>query len=84
MRHCIRCDQWKDESEFSIRDSERVVLRYVCRDCQKEQGSELYANNSEGNKSAWVHPLWEILLQVTDSGSVNCGSNPRPQPHLWA
>jgi hypothetical protein len=47
MRHCIRCNGWKDESEFNLRDSKRELLQYVCRDCQKEQGRERYANNAD-------------------------------------
>ena len=47
MRHCMRCDRWKDESEFNVRDSKRELLQYVCRDCQKEQGRDRYANNMD-------------------------------------
>ena len=43
MRHCIRCNQWKEESEFNLRDLKRNLLQYVCRQCQQEQGRERYA-----------------------------------------
>jgi hypothetical protein len=47
MRHCIRCDEWKNESEFNIRNEERGYLQSVCRNCQKEQGRDRYANNMD-------------------------------------
>jgi hypothetical protein len=47
MRRCIRCTDWKDESEFNIRNQQRGLLQSVCRDCQKQDGRDLYANDTE-------------------------------------
>ena len=46
MRKCIRCGP-KDESEFNLRDEKSGVLQYVCKDCQRQQGRDRYANNKE-------------------------------------
>jgi len=47
MRQCIRCTQWKDESEFNTRNTEKGYLQSVCKTCQQEQGKERYMNDPE-------------------------------------
>ena len=48
MRRCIRCTQWKDETQFNIRNSERGYLQSVCRDCQQKDSRTRYDNNTTG------------------------------------
>ncbi len=50
MRRCIRCTQWKDETEFNIRNQERGYLQSVCKSCQQEQGKERYMNDPDNVK----------------------------------
>jgi len=50
MRKCIRCKNYKDESEFNTRHFEKGYLQSVCRNCQQEQAKERYAKNTEGVK----------------------------------
>lgn len=47
MRRCIRCTQWKDESEFNIRNTEKGYLQSVCIDCQQKDSKDRYASNSD-------------------------------------
>ena len=47
MKCCTRCEQWKDESEFNMRDLKRKLLQYVCRDYQQQQMRDRYARNKE-------------------------------------
>ncbi|HUH98789.1 MAG TPA: hypothetical protein VLZ89_15600 [Anaerolineales bacterium] len=47
MRRCIRCTQWKDESEFNIRNTEKGYLQSVCKSCQQEQGKARYIGDPE-------------------------------------
>ena len=48
MRKCIRCTQWKDESEFNIRDTRKGYRQSVCKDCQQQDSRDRYANNTHG------------------------------------
>ena len=50
MRRCIRCTQWKEESEFNIRNEERGYLQSVCRSCQQQDSRDRYANDKESVK----------------------------------
>jgi hypothetical protein len=83
MRHCIRCNGWKDESEFNIRNQAKGLLQSVCRNCQQEQGRERYANNTENvkeiNRSARQraredakHFVYKYLLE---KACADCGEN---------
>jgi len=47
MRRCIRCEDWKDESEFNIRDSQKGYLQSVCISCQQKDSRDRYANDPE-------------------------------------
>ena len=47
MRRCIRCADWKNESEFNIRDAKRGYLQSVCITCQQKDSRERYANDTE-------------------------------------
>ena len=47
MRRCIRCTDWKAESEFNIRDKERGYLQSVCMSCQQKDSRERYVNDPE-------------------------------------
>jgi len=47
MRRCIRCTDWKDESEFNIRNTERGYLQSVCISCQQKDSRERYAKDTE-------------------------------------
>lgn len=71
MRHCIRCDGWKDESEFNIRDSKRELLQYVCRDCQKNRAETAMQITRIGSKkSTTMHGLLQKKMQFTLSSSI--------------
>lgn len=81
MRRCIRCTQWKDESEFNIRDKERGYLQSVCRDCQQQDSRDRYTNNTNGvlemnkqsrqkSKSLAKQFVFEYLSQ---NPCVDCG-----------
>jgi protein-arginine kinase activator protein McsA len=47
MRKCIRCGDWKDESEFNIRNKARGYLQSVCRNCHQQDSRNRYANDPE-------------------------------------
>lgn len=47
MRLCIRCGLKKDESEFNTRNFLKGYLQSVCRDCQRQDGRDRYATNTE-------------------------------------
>ena len=47
MRRCIRCTQWKDESEFNVRNIGRGYLQSVCIECQQQNGKDRYSNNTD-------------------------------------
>ena len=47
MRRCIRCDEWKDESEFNIRNQERGLLQSVCINCQQQDSRDRYSNDPD-------------------------------------
>jgi len=66
MRHCIRCDKWKEETEFNLRNIKDGKLQYVCRDCQKEQGRELYANNTERVKEIYKQSRLRLRAQAEE------------------
>jgi hypothetical protein len=51
MRQCIRCKEYKDESEFNWRNLLKSYRQSVCRDCQQQQGRERYEQNPENVKS---------------------------------
>ena len=51
MRRCIRCAEWKEESEFNIRNNGRGYLQSVCRTCQQQQAKERYMNDQDNVKS---------------------------------
>ena len=83
MRHCIRCDEWKDESEFNIRNIEKERLQYVCRDCQKEQGRERYANNTDRVKEINKQSRQRLRIQaasylqeyLSNKACADCGED---------
>ncbi|HKY54746.1 MAG TPA: hypothetical protein VJM08_10595 [Anaerolineales bacterium] len=45
MKQCNRCGETKNESEFNIRNIEKKLLQYVCRDCQRQQMRDRYFSN---------------------------------------
>jgi len=50
MRRCIRCNEWKDRTEFNIRNQDKGYLQSVCKSCQQEQGRERYINDPDNVK----------------------------------
>jgi hypothetical protein len=83
MRKCIRCTDWKDESEFNIRNQERGYLQSVCRDCQKHDGRDRYANDTdrvkEINRLARQRSKKEaeryIYHYLSQSACTDCGEH---------
>ncbi len=47
MRYCIKCKQYKEETDFNWRNIDKNYLQSVCRDCQKQQGKDRYENHPE-------------------------------------
>ena len=47
MRKCVRCTEWKDETNFNIRNQERGLLQSVCSSCQQQDSRDRYANDPE-------------------------------------
>jgi hypothetical protein len=47
LKRCTRCEEFKDKSEFNIRDLKEGYLQYVCRDCQRQQMRDRYSSNRE-------------------------------------
>ncbi len=83
MRRCIRCTQYKDESEFNIRNQGRGYLQSVCRVCQQQDGKDRYSKNTERvkeiNKSA-RHRSRETAKQylynyLSTKSCADCGIN---------
>jgi hypothetical protein len=80
-KRCIRCGEYKPETEFNWRDEKKGYHQSVCRACQQEQGRERYADNPERvkavNKSARQKMINEAQYFVYDflSHSVcqDCG-----------
>lgn len=83
MRKCIRCTQWKDESEFNIRSQEKGYLQSVCKSCQQEQGRERYLNHTETVKEINRAARWKsrgdarrfIYEYLTGKVCVDCGES---------
>ena len=83
MRKCIRCTQWKDESEFNIRDQKRGYLQSVCKTCQQEQGRERYSNDPKNVKEINRASRWRaredarrfIYEYLTGRTCADCGES---------
>jgi hypothetical protein len=74
LRKCIRCGL-KDESEFNFRDEKRGLLQYVCRDCQREQMRDRYANNRERQSTRRSQTRASSFIQeyLSDKTCADCG-----------
>lgn len=61
MRRCIRCGEFKEESEFNWRDQEKGYFQSVCRECQQEIARRRYdadkQNVKEINRQARVNAI---------------------------
>ena len=50
MKQCVKCKQWKDESEFSWRYEERGILQKACKACRKEENAQWYGRHKEEHR----------------------------------
>lgn len=51
MKKCARCGEYKDDSEFNWRWTDRGVRQSVCRECLKLDRRAFYDENAESIKS---------------------------------
>src|SRR5689334_15516335 len=83
IRKCTRCGLKKDESEFNIMDNKKILLQYVCRECQREQMRERYANNKENvlainrqsTQKSQMRASAFIQEYLSDKYCLDCGEN---------
>lgn len=82
-RKCTRCGLKKYESEFNIMDNKKVLLQYVCRECQREQMRERYASNKENvlainrqsTQKSQMRAAAFIQEYLSDKYCLDCGEN---------
>jgi hypothetical protein len=82
LRKCSRCE-WKDESEFNLRDAKKGLLQSICRDCQRELGRARYANNKENvleinrqsKQKSQVRAAIFIQEYLSSRSCVDCGES---------
>jgi hypothetical protein len=80
MKHCIRCGETKSESEFNIRNFEKKLLQYVCRQCQREQAKERYLSNKTkvlainraSTQKSQIQAAIFIREYLSDKACVDC------------
>lgn len=83
MKHCSRCGETKDETEFNIRNLERKLLQHVCRDCQRQQAKERYSSNREKvleiNRRSTLKSQNQAAIFIRnyllDKSCIECGEN---------
>lgn len=47
MKHCPRCDQDKELSEFAFRNKAKGIRQPYCHACRKQAAKESYRNNKQ-------------------------------------
>lgn len=83
MRKCIRCGKEKQEGEFNIRNIKKGYLQSVCRECQKQDNRDRYANNKERvrainkiSRFKMVEAAKDFISSfLTQSKCVDCGES---------
>ena len=83
MRRCVRCTEWKDESEFNIRNQERGYLQSVCITCQQKDSLDRYSDNpdyvKERNKLARqngkVRARLFVIQYLSQKSCADCGES---------
>jgi len=59
MKKCIRCKQWKPDSEFYLHEKSKDGLYYYCKDCVKEL-------NAQRLRKASGYANWDPFRLVDD------------------
>ncbi len=83
MKHCKRCNETKNNTEFGFKNKEKGWLQAYCRLCNKTYQKEHYDNNKQDyiDKAAVANKRYRtatykwIKSYVLENPCVDCGNN---------